>query len=462
MGFTKKPQTKSIQRFFLWIFIPIVLLVSAASSVLMAWSDYETNRSSRIESQKLIFETFTTMIRQPLVQGSFIEARIRADELANNPQIACIEIASNSETIKSCNKSNKGSSGLFEMTTNLYFSEDKSNLMGHLSITFDNSDLIAGIWKNTGKNAFGFIMLASILFASLSVGFSRIKKDLRGLMKILEIQDATENAAFNFEITEFSSLAKHLKYQHDISKSAAEAKAALEVARHVAHDIRSPIVSLQVALNATQASLDPKIKGVLNHSAQRISDIADDVINQHSYSNKIGVDSSIQKIPMSVSLALSEMISEKIMMCKTIPNLKLNLKLEVGDALVEMRISDFKRVISNLIDNSIQAVSENGIINVNLSAVNTECCISITDNGVGIPESILKVILESGGTYKKSKGKGLGLQWAKKTIEKNGGRFLMTSFEGKGTEIKLFLPTVTNQISETQKEHQFSLVEKLA
>jgi|GEM_PF-2745507 len=456
MGSFKKSQAKSIQRFFLWIFIPIVLLVSAASSVLMAWSDYETNRSSRLESQKLIFETFATMIRQPLIQGSFVEARIRADEMAHNPQIACIEIASGTENIKSCNKSTKATSGLHKMDANLYFSEDTGNLMGHLSITFDNSDLITGIWKNTSKNAFGFIMLAIILFASLSVGFSRFKKDLRKLMRILEAQEAKENSTFEFEITEFSSLAKHLKNQHDVSKSAAEAKAALEVARHVAHDIRTPIVSLQMALNAVQASLDPKIKSALNNSAQRISDIADDVINQHSPSHEI------EKIPMSVNLALSEMVSEKTMLCRQTPGMKINLKLEAHDTLVEMRISDFKRVISNLIDNAIQAVAQDGTIGVSLSVVKNECCISIIDNGVGIPADILKTILENGGTFNKAKGKGLGLQWAKKTIEKNSGRFLMTSIEGSGTEIKLFLPTTSNHSLQSTQDHQLSLVEKLA
>lgn len=456
MELSKKSQTRSIQRFFLWIFIPIVLLVSGAFSVLIAWSDFETNRTSRLESQKLIFKTFAAMIRQPIIQGSFIEARIRADELARNTQIACIRIASSSEIIDSCNKDKTASKGLHRMDADLYFSEDKSNLMGHLSITFDNSDLISGIWKNASKNAFGFIMLAGILFASLLVGFSRIKKDLSRLMKVLEVQESKESSTSDFEITEFSSLAKHLKNQHDVAKSAAEAKAALEVARHVAHDIRTPIVSLQMALNAAQTNLDPYIKSALNHSAQRISDIADDVINQHSPSREI------EKIPMSVNLALSEMVAEKTMLCKSTPHLKLNLKLEIPEALIEMRISDFKRVISNLVDNSIQASSQNGIIDVSLWATGSECCVSITDNGVGIPESILKTILESGGTYNKAKGKGMGLQWAKKTIEKNGGRFEMTSAEGKGTEVKIYLPTVISQSQKPQNEYQISLVEKLA
>lgn len=450
----KNSQTKSIQRFFLRIFIPIVLLVSSAFSVLMAWTNYESNRSSRLESQKLIFETFAAMIRQPIIQGSLIEAKIRADELAKNPQVACIEIKTTSETIKSCNQSKAKSTGLYEMTTPLYFSQDSTNLMGDLSIIFDNSDLVASIWKNTSKNAFGFIMLATILFAGLSVGFSRIRKELYGLMKILENGSGTSDSAFNHEISEFSSLATHLKRQHEVSKSAAEAKAALEVARHVAHDIRSPIVSLQVALNAIQKKIDPKIRGVLNHSAQRISDIADDVINQHSKE----ADISIQKLPMSVRLALTEMISEKELLGKA----NLNLKFLAHDSFIAMRVSDFKRVISNLIDNSLQAVASDGKIDVTLTTIEDECQISIADNGVGIPQPVLKRILEIGGTFGKVNGKGMGLQWAKKTIESHGGRFLMASTQGQGTEVTLTLPSCMNHNLETKEVMEPKLIEKLA
>lgn len=454
MDTVKSSQTKSIQRFFLRIFIPIVLLVSSAFSVLMAWSDYESNRFSRLESQKIIFETFAAMIRQPIIQGSFVEARIRANELAKNPQIACIEITTAAETIKSCNGSKTVASGHYKMDANLYFSQDNTNLMGSLSITFDNSDLVSAIWKNTSKNAFGFIMLATILFAGLSVGFSRIRKELNGLMRILENHDSPSQKIFNFEISEFLSLAKHLKLQHDVAKSAAEAKAALEVARHVAHDIRSPIVSLQVALNAVQKKIDPKIRAVLNHSAQRISDIADDVINQHSKE----ADISIQKLPMSVRLALTEMISEKELLGKA----NLSLDFQAHDAFIAMRVSDFKRVISNLIDNSLQAVAADGNIEVTLINTEQDCQISIADNGVGIPQPVLKRILEIGGTFGKANGKGIGLQWAKKTIESHGGRFLMTSTEGQGTEVTLILPSCMSHSLETKEIIQPKLVEKLA
>ena len=446
MKLFESSQTRSIHRYFLGIFIPIVLLVSTVFSGLVAWNDYQVNKASRLDSQKLTFDTFSAVIRQPLIQGSLIEARIRADELAKNPQISCIEIKSISETIQSCRKMKANSSSLHVVETDLFFSEDSPTWLGHLSITFDNSDLIAGVWKNIGKNIFGFVLLAVVLFGGLSIGFSRIRAELNELMKILETRNGEVDAKLNFRISEFSSLGKNLSYQFEVSKSAAEAKAALDVAKQVAHDIRSPIVSLQMALHAAQNQLDQKIKNVLNHSAQRISDIADDVISQHTTSNYgYEVRSEIKKLPMSVDLALSEMADEKALICRPTPAISIRTTSHGEGAFIEMRVSDFKRIISNLIDNSIHAIVGAGTVELNCASNETECCISVRDSGAGISDKILKIILEKGGSFGKPFGKGLGLQWAKRTIEQHRGRFEMTSKVGVGTEVKIHLPIVANQ-----------------
>ncbi len=455
---------RSINRYFLRLLVPIVLLVSTSISALFAWNDYQTNKASRLDSQRLTFETFAAVIRQPLIQGSLIEARIRADELSHNSQISCIEIKSISETIESCNKNRTFSgSGLNRMDADLYFSEDRSNHMGHLAIIFDNSDLIENTWKNLGKNVVGFVLLSLALLLVLSVGFSRIRKELNELIKILEAPSDNPQEIPMFKISEFFSLAKSLSHQFEVSKAAVEAKAALDVARQVAHDIRSPVVGLQMALHAAQNQLDPNLKSVLNNSAQRISDIADDVISNHTPSHKASeVRSSIQKLPMSVSLALNEMISEKSLLCKHNSNIAVVGNLASEDTLVEMRISDFKRVISNLIDNSIQAVPKNGNIQISYTKSSGDCCISITDNGVGIPEEILKCIMDKGGSYGKPDGKGLGFQWAKKKIEQHNGKVLLSSKEGFGAEVKIILPVVMDLSKKLTANVRLSLAIKEA
>ncbi len=457
-------RTRSINRYFLGLLIPIVLVVSLSISALFAWNDYQTNKASRLESQRLTFETFAAVIRQPLIQGSLIEARIRAEALASHSQIGCIEITSPSETIKTCNRGKVSlNAGLNRMDTDLYFSEDKSNLMGHLAIIFDNSDLLANTWKNLGKNVVGFVLLTVALFLVLSVGFTRIRKELNELMKILVSPSDNPQKMPEFKISEFLSLGNSLRHQFEVSKAAAEAKAALDVARHVAHDIRSPVVSLQMALHAAQTQLDAQTKSALNNSAQRISDIANDVLTNHTPANRVSeARSPIQQLPMSVCLALNEMIEEKALLCKGTSNIEVTGIFESEDTLVEMRISDFKRVISNLIDNSMQAMPIGGRIEIVYSKKNAECCILIKDNGIGMSAEVVRDVLEKGGSYGKPCGKGIGFQWAKQKIEQGKGRILISSEKGVGTNIKVILPAFADLSQRQFHEVRLSLVTKEA
>jgi len=459
MSLPSQAKTRSISRYFLRIFIPIVLLVSTSISALFAWNDYKANKTSRLESQKLILETFAATIRQPLLQGSVIEARIRANELVKNRQVYCIEITSMSETIQSCKKIKDVSDGLNRMETDLYFSEDRSNPMGHLVITFDNTDLISGIFKNIGKNVGGFVSLAVILFLALSIGFSRVRLETNELMRIVEGHSDGKNDGAQFKIKEFASLGKNLKHQLEVSKAAAEAKAALDIARQVAHDIRSPIASLQIVLQVAQGKIDPSIKNVLSHSAQRISDIANDVISQYTPRNQPQDESQVvNKLPMSLNLALGEMVAEKKLLCSGTAPVDIQIKPFATDSFIEMRVSDFKRIISNLMDNAIQAVSTNGKVEIICAQTDSECCVSIADNGVGIPAVILKAILENGGSYGKPGGKGLGLQWAKQTAEQHGGRLTIESEQTLGTTVSVFLPTLAGQNIRPQVGTQLCLV----
>jgi len=453
-------EPRTINRYFLGIFVPIVLIVSTVISVLLAWNDYAAAKKSRHESQALILETFSATIRQPLLQGSLIEARIRAGELVKNKQVYCVEIQSATENIRSCHKETAKSSGLYKMETGLLFSESKSDVIGHLAITFDNNDLVQEIWRNTGKNAGAFIVLSSILFAALSLGFSKIRKETAELMKIVEGSPDEAPTSAKFSIKEFASVGKNLRRQLEVAKVEAEAKAALGIARQVAHDIRSPVVSLQMALNAARGQVDSEITNVLSHSAQRISDIAGDVINQYTPQGiKHPSQELIKKLPMSANLALAEMVKEKELMCVSSSGIHFKLNAFPEDLLIEMRVSDFKRIISNLVDNAVQAVGDAGLITINCKQSEDRCSISVSDNGIGIPQDVLIKIREDGGSYGKHNGKGLGLQWVRKTIEQYNGELTIDSEHGSGTSVTFHLRAFKKFKSHAESELQLARVE---
>ncbi|MCB0419187.1 MAG: ATP-binding protein, partial [Bdellovibrionales bacterium] len=104
------------------------------------------------------------------------------------------------------------------------------------------------------------------------------------------------------------------------------------------------------------------------------------------------------------------------------------------------------RVLSNLIDNAVEALDRSGNIEVSgRVASGTESIISIRDSGKGIPEGLLPHLMQKGATFGKKHGSGLGLFHARETLEKNGGSIEITSELGKGTVVSIAFPAVVVQ-----------------
>ena len=82
----------------------------------------------------------------------------------------------------------------------------------------------------------------------------------------------------------------------------------------------------------------------------------------------------------------------------------------------------FKLIVlfSNLIENSIQAMNNSGIINIVIYETENRIVIEIKDSGPGIPPEIIEKLFNSLSTTKEN-GTGLGTKMAKTIVEKHGG-----------------------------------------
>jgi signal transduction histidine kinase len=99
---------------------------------------------------------------------------------------------------------------------------------------------------------------------------------------------------------------------------------------------------------------------------------------------------------------------------------------------------DIKRMLSNLLNNSIEACRDFPIINLGLSADNDRLNLSITDNGIGMPLDKVESYLMGEST--KHGKKGLGLSGAKITMESLGGKIYISSQKRIGATVELVFP----------------------
>jgi two-component system, NtrC family, sensor kinase len=122
----------------------------------------------------------------------------------------------------------------------------------------------------------------------------------------------------------------------------------------------------------------------------------------------------------------------------------IDLTYEPGDNLPLLRASPnhLQGVWLNLMMNAMDAMDKDEkIIRIVSYQQGNDVCISIIDNGQGIPPEKLKRIFEPFFTTKdRDRGTGLGLSVCHRVIKQHGGLILVDSKEGEGTTFNVVLP----------------------
>jgi two-component system, NtrC family, sensor kinase len=83
--------------------------------------------------------------------------------------------------------------------------------------------------------------------------------------------------------------------------------------------------------------------------------------------------------------------------------------------------------------------------------------VSIADNGVGIPDTLLDTVFDPFFTTKEpGAGTGLGLSVSLALIESMGGRMNIQSAPGQGTTVCVLLPLATEDAHGAEKSEAFA------
>jgi signal transduction histidine kinase len=211
-----------------------------------------------------------------------------------------------------------------------------------------------------------------------------------------------------------------------------------ELARQVAHDIRSPLGALKV-FSGTLEGLDVDQQELISAVVSRIQGIADDLLKRSG--------SGGERAPEVVDLKslLEPLFEEKRAQFSDRRDISLALQMNEtpGEILGSVRPAELLRIISNLMNNSVEAIDQGGNVTVTLEKSRDDgVIISIRDSGRGIPEARIPLLGTRGATYDKPGGNGLGLSHAKQEIESWGGRLKIVSTLGKGTCVSIELPAI--------------------
>lgn len=227
---------------------------------------------------------------------------------------------------------------------------------------------------------------------------------------------------------------KHLANQIRLDLETQQAKVLATLATQVAHDIRSPLSTIQMIsaapdLNTTEA------RELMSAAATRIDEIAQDLVDT-AKRNKI---SNLSLETVELTPLLNSLVTTKCFEFKNDNSVKIKLHtLESLNIIANKK--ELNRVLSNLINNSVEAKKNGQIqIDVKLEKKNTDAVILVSDNGTGMPQSVIDDILN--GSHKSTKtgssGLGIGLKHAIQVVQQMNGNLTISSQVDLGSTIML-------------------------
>lgn len=222
------------------------------------------------------------------------------------------------------------------------------------------------------------------------------------------------------------------------------------LAAQVAHDIRSPLAALTMAEKEFGA-LPEETRILVRSAVSRIRDIANHLLDKNREDGKAeqstqhGPGIAVENVSTQLIPSLMDgLITEKRMQYRPKMGIEIEAHLESAYGLFAgIQPNEFKRVLSNLVNNSVEALGDKGKVTISLGAISDkQIQIEVRDNGKGIPSEILAKLGQRGQTHGKVGGSGLGLYHARTSVESWGGKLELQSKVGHGTAIVITLPQV--------------------
>ncbi len=215
----------------------------------------------------------------------------------------------------------------------------------------------------------------------------------------------------------------------------------------IAHDLRSPFTALLGLSQMLAGSIDDfekdeivEIAQSLNNSSSNIYKLIENLLNwarMQLGSFEISPHLFELFIPVENTLNVLEEAAKG-------KNIRLVNKIKKG-VTVFADENSVQMIVRNLTNNAIKFTPENGEVKISGAKQGDFYRITVADNGIGIPESMMGKLFDIGEKVSRAgtnnePGTGLGLILVKELVEKNGGTITVKSEEGKGSKFIFTLP----------------------
>lgn len=348
----------------------------------------------------------------------------------------------------------------FHFTTNTSFSEEKTGNNIVLNTRHKTVSLFTKE-KDTHLETLFQIMNEDVLLA-VPV---RITNDQQGLLLLgVNPNNRSTNNSITDEEETLQLLSSHVGnriYQEILKEEYATAfakeriTAVEEIAQSIAHEISNPlgVIKNYIGLLAGKHQQDQQMSkdlSIINNEIERIAHI----------SRQLNDLSLPPKPAHNTYTDINQVILEIVDLFQNSLPAQVNISIDyippTDIPLIWMKTNPLKQILGNLITNSIDALEDKGKIEIGCHLVPEtspatpgEIVITVSDDGPGIPPSIVNTIFRAGKTTKANGHTGLGLAIANKLTKDLSGRIYHSTGQQGHTQFTLHLPTLDQPDTKT-------------
>jgi two-component system sensor histidine kinase SenX3 len=216
---------------------------------------------------------------------------------------------------------------------------------------------------------------------------------------------------------------------------------------NISHELKTPIGALSLLSEAVLGAKDDpqsvsKFAVRMQSEAKRLTDLVQEIINLSRVQ-----DSDPLQVPEILNI--KELINEAIDQCRTTAEarkIEIVFSADANEKVLGDRLQ-LIMAIHNLIENAINYSPDNTNVSITATSEDSILDISISDQGIGIPESEVERIFErfyrvDPARSRQTGGTGLGLSIVKHIVTKHGGDIKVWSVENVGSTFSIRLPVV--------------------
>lgn len=323
------------------------------------------------------------------------------------------------------------------------------------AVVLNRSDRV--LRASSAARAFGLVKGDELVAAELLAMARQVRRD--GEIRESEIEVpgrrfGQEPTTFAVRVAPLGSHGQVLVLAEDQTERRRVEAVRRDFVANVSHELKTPVGALSLLAETIQdAADDPeavtRFAGRMQHEAARLTFLVQDLITLSRIQGG-------EPIPNPGPVPVDEIIHEATDRCTTKAAAKDITLVTGGTAGLRVWGDDELLVtaLRNLIDNAVAYSPEHTRIVVSARSVGEWVEISVSDQGIGIPESAQKRIFErffrvDTARSRATGGTGLGLAIVKHVAVAHRGEVTVWSKEGSGSTFTLRLPACGDAAAES-------------